>query len=358
MLLRVLASKWMRSGLLAIILAFCCYVLATEWPKVRPTLGQMHVYSLAGSFVAAMLASGCMMLAWRAILADLGSDLPPSVTARITFLSQLGKYVPGAIWSFAAHVELGHDYQVPRRRGAASVIVAMAIAVVAGVLIAAVLLPLASPDLARRYMLVLAVAPFIAVCLTPPILHRVLNLALRLIKHEPLEQPVSWRGFGVALAWTMLGWLMFGLQVWAPLADVTRADGHTFSLALGAYAFACSMALLLVVFPSGIGAREALLVAALAPVLPAGPALAVALAARLVTTASDLAWASVVLIAGSTVSAKIMAPAKFAAPARIAALRGRGRHRKSSKLGLRPAPPEQTGGIPAIAAQASPGQEA
>ena len=63
--------------------------------------------------------------------------------------------------------------------------------------------------------------------------------------------------------------------------------------ALGAYAFACSVALLIVVFPGGIGAREVLLVAALHPVLSSGAALAIALAARLVATVSDLTWGGI-----------------------------------------------------------------
>jgi hypothetical protein len=294
-----------RPGLLLVILAFCCYGLASQWPQVHLALGRLHWYSIAGSVAAAIAGAGCMMLAWRALLADLGSALPVSVAARVTFVAQLGKYVPGAVWSFAAHVELGHDYQVPRRRGAASVLVALAVAIAAGLLIAAIALPLASPALVRKYMLALAAAPVIAVCLAPPVLHRILNLALRLIRQEPLEHPLSWQALGIALAWSVLGWLLFGAQVWVLLADVAKNGAHSMLLAVGAYALACSLALLLVVFPNGIGARELLLVAALTPLLAHGPALAVALVTRVVTTVSDLAWggAGVALRRAARVSA-------------------------------------------------------
>ncbi len=292
------ASQWVRAGLLLVILAFCAYGLTAEWPQVHPWMGRLHVYSVAGSLAAAIAASGCMMLAWRTLLADLGSRLPILVAARVTFLAQLGKYVPGAVWSFAAHVELGHDYQVPRRRGAASVIVALAVAVAVGLLIAAAALPFSSPTMARRYLLALAVVPVIAVCLAPPVLHRILNTGLRLIRQEPLERPLTWKGLGIALAWTTLGWVLLGLQVWFLLADVARDGARSMLLALGAYALACSLALLLVIFPNGIGARELLLVAALAPVLPQGAALAVALMARVVATIGDLVWGGVALAIG------------------------------------------------------------
>jgi glycosyltransferase 2 family protein len=135
-------------------------------------------------------------------------------------------------------------------------------------------------------------------CLCPPVLQRLLDRALIIIRQPPLEQRPSWRGMGAAVAWTVVGWLLLGMQAWLLLADVVRTDPRVMSLALGAFAFACSAALLLVIFPNGIGAREVLFVAAVAPVVPHGPALAVALVARVVTTASDLAWGGVGLLIG------------------------------------------------------------
>jgi uncharacterized membrane protein YbhN (UPF0104 family) len=311
-----------------VILAFCCYGLVAKWPQVRPALGRLHWYSLAGSVAAAMAGAACMMAAWRRLLADLGSRLPVAVAARVTFVAQLGRYVPGGVWSFAAHVELGHDYDVPRRRGAAAVIVGLAVAVAAGLLIAAVSLPLASPAIARKYLLFLLAVPVIAVCLAPPILHRLLNFALKLIRQEPLEKPASWRGLGIVLAWTVLAWLLVGLQVWLLVADMTSDGPQSLLISVGAYALACSLALLLVIFPNGIGAREVILVAALAPVLSHGPALAVAVAARVVTTVSDLAWGTIGL--GLARSARTRQSALASQTAQdIAAGRRGGRHRKA-----------------------------
>jgi uncharacterized membrane protein YbhN (UPF0104 family) len=115
-LTRIASSPWLRGGLLAVVLMFCGYGLYTEWPQVSAGLARLHWYGVAASLVAAMAGTTCMMLAWRAILADLGSSLPFRAAARISFVAQLGKYVPGAVWAFAAQVEIGHDLGVPRRR--------------------------------------------------------------------------------------------------------------------------------------------------------------------------------------------------------------------------------------------------
>ena len=85
-----------------------------------------------------------MMLAWRALLADLGSPLPLPAAIRVMFVGQLGKYVPGAVWAVAAQVELARDYDVPRRRSATASLVGMATTLVVGLVAAGVTLPLTS----------------------------------------------------------------------------------------------------------------------------------------------------------------------------------------------------------------------
>jgi uncharacterized membrane protein YbhN (UPF0104 family) len=302
------ASPLVRLAFLVIVLAFCGYGLVAEWPGVHAALGRMRWYALAGSVVAAMAGAGAMMLAWRALLADLGSPLPVATTARITFVGQLGKYVPGAIWSFAAHVELGYDHCVPRRRGAASVVTALAVTVAVGLAIAAVGLPLASAAAARHYRWALAVLPVVMVCLCPPVLGWLTDRALRVIRLPPLERRPTWRGLAVAAGWTVLGWLLLGLQVWLLLASVTGRGAGVLLLAVGAYALACSAALVLVVFPNGIGPREIILIAALAPVLDRPTALALALLARVATTIADLAWGGIGLAVGRRTGTVAAAP--------------------------------------------------
>ena len=311
LLIRVRASPPARLAILAVVLACCGYAVAVEWPGVHAALGRVRWYAVAGSAAAAMAGAGAMMLAWRALLADLGSPLPVATTTRITFVSQLVKYVPGAIWSFAAHVELGYDYYVPRRRGAASVIIGLAVGLAVGLAIAAVALPLSSAAAARHYIVALAALPAILVCLCPPVLGWLTDRGLRVLRLPPLDRRVTWRGLAVAAGWTALGWVLLGLQVWLLLASMTGRGAGVLLVAVGGYALACSVALALVVFPNGIGPRELILIAALAPVLDRPAALALALLARATTTISDLAWGGIGLAIGRRARAAEPAPVSF-----------------------------------------------
>jgi len=76
-------------------------------------------------------------------------------------------------------------------------------------------------------------------------------------------------------------------------AGVAGLHGRTLLLCIGGYALAFSVGLLLVVLPSGIGARDLILIAALATLLPYGSASAIAIMTRIGTTITDLALGAV-----------------------------------------------------------------
>jgi glycosyltransferase 2 family protein len=287
-LARIAGNPWLRTGLLAVVLAFCGYALSAEWPQVSAGLGRMHWYAITAALAAALAGTTCMMLAWRSILADIGSRLPLRAAARINFLAQLGKYLPGAVWAFAAQVELSHDYQVPRRRSLASVATSLVVMAGSGLVVALVTLPVTSPAVIRHYWWVMCAVPLIVAVLCPPVLGRVLNRVLAVLRSQPLERMPTWPGLGRALAWNLAGWLLLGLQVWALMTGIAGPRASALLLAVGGYSLAFTAGMLLVVLPGGIGARELILIAALSAVLPHGTAVAVAVVARVVTTASDL----------------------------------------------------------------------
>jgi uncharacterized membrane protein YbhN (UPF0104 family) len=287
------ASRWVKLGLLAITLGFCAYGLYAERGNMAAALQRLAWYSVAGAAVAVIAGLGCMMLAWRALLADLGSPLPLRPAARILFVAQLGKYVPGAVWAMAAQVQMARAYEVPRRRSASATVVAMLITLATGLLVAAVALPLSSGAAARQYWWALALAPPALIALYPPVMGWGLDRALRLARRPPLERRISGAGVLRAAAWSLAGWAFFSVHSWLLVAGVTGKGVSVLPIAAGAYALAWSVGFVLIPFPGGVGPRELAFIAALAPVMPRGSAIVVAVVSRLVLTIGDLVWAAV-----------------------------------------------------------------
>src|SRR5690242_7877676 len=311
-------NPWLRAGLLAVAAGLAVYGLASQWDEVHAALAKLAWYDVAGSLACVLAGLGCAMLAWRALLAGLGSPLPLPAAIRVMFIGQLGKYLPGAVWALAAQVELARDYDVPRRRSTAARLVGMAVTLMVGLIAAGVMLPLTSAHAIAHYWWVLAVTPLAAACLMPRVIRFGLNLALRVLRRPPLEETVGAAAMARALAWTTLGWLFYGAHAWFLISDLAEEGGgggsadkgvHTFALALGGYALAWAVGFLLVFFPGGIGPREVALIAVLAPVIPSASALVVALASRVVMTIGDLAWAGTGLALGKTRAIRPAVPA-------------------------------------------------
>jgi len=308
-------SPWLRGSLLLLAAGLAVYGLASQWTQVHAALAQLTWYDVAGAALCASAGLGCMMLAWRALLADLGSPLKLPAAIRVMFVGQLGKYVPGAVWAVAAQVELARDYDVPRRRSGTASLVGMAVTLVVGLVAAGVTLPLTSGHAVRQYWWVLAITPLAAICLYPRIIRLGLDLALRVLRRPPLEGSVSGGGMARALGWTVLGWLCYGAHAWLLIRVFAGDAPHVFALSLGAYALAWAVGFLIIFFPGGIGPRELAFIAVLAPVMPSASALVVALASRVVMTIGDLVWAGAGLAIGRARHARPAAASGPAAPA-------------------------------------------
>ncbi len=285
-------SRWLRAILLVAVVGLAVWGLASQWTQVQAALDKLDGWDVAWAGLCVLAGLGCAMMAWRTLLADLGSELPVLAAIRVMFIGQLGKYVPGAVWAVAAQVELARDYEVPRRRSVTASLMGMATTLVAALVVAGITLPLTSSVAVRQYWWVLAITPFAIACLHPKVVKYLLDPVLRIARQEPLEKAVSITGMGRALGWTFAGWGCYGLHAWLLISQFAKgSELHVLALSFGAYALSWAAGFVIIFFPGGIGPREAALVAVLSPVMPTASALVVALASRMVMTIGDLLWA-------------------------------------------------------------------
>ena len=274
-----------------VAVALLVAALARNGEQALEAAGEVGVLSALGSFAAVLAGLLASALVWRTLLADLGTPLPLRPALHVFFVGQLGKYVPGSVFAIAAQMELGRSAGASRSRVGTASLLFMAVLVAAGLLTAAVALPLTSPAALQDHGWALLALPVIAVGLAPPVLTRVVGLLLRLTRRAPLDRPLSARGVVTATAWALTMWAAYGLHLWLlvrPQDTTGRAD--LLLLAVGAYALAWTAGFLVLVAPAGAGVRELALVVALAPVLDRGAALAVAVLSRVLMTLGDLAW--------------------------------------------------------------------
>lgn len=280
-----------RGVLLLAMLAFAVLAVVDERHGLSAALSRLSVWELLLAFVPAIGAMVAATFVWRAVLADLGAPLSIRAAARIFFPSQLGKYLPGSIWSVVTQMELGREYKVPPRTSLATGALAIAVSVGVGLPMAGVFLVFGAPDAVRKYWWALPCVVVILVCLHPRILGWGLDLALRLLRRPPLPRRPTWRGMAKAGGFQVLNWMCMGLHAWILLIAMGAPVGRSFPVAVGGFALAYGLGLLAIPVPAGAGIRDAALVVTFAAVVPTSTALAVALVSRVVLTIVDVGLA-------------------------------------------------------------------
>ncbi len=292
--LAVLRSPWVRWGFLVLAVALAVYAVAAVRHELADAAASLSPARVAVALALSVVFVGCTFLAWRAVLADLGSRVRLGPAVSVFGLGQLGKYVPGGVWNVVAAAEIGADHGIPRRRSVTAMAVATLVGVVSGAVVGLAALPFLAAGALGPWGWVLWVLPVAAVVLAPPVLNPLVAAALRLARRPPLEHPLGWRGLGASAGWSVVGWVCAGLQVWALAAGLGMpASARGVALAVGGYALAWVVGFLVVVVPAGAGARELVLLAVLAGTLPHAAVLLVVLTSRVLVTIADLLMAGV-----------------------------------------------------------------
>ena len=295
----MLKTRVLKTGLLLLALVLIGLALREQGPEAWAAARQVGPAVALGSLVAVLVGLLASAMVWRTLLADLGTPLAVRSALHVFFLGQLGKYVPGSVFAIAAQMELGRSQGAPRSRVGTAGLLFMGVLVAAGLLSAAVALPLTSPAALDGYGWVLLVLPLGLVALAPPVLTRLVRVLLRVLRRDPLERPLSWRATGAALGWALVMWVAYGVHLFLLLRTQDAGgrdaggDPNLLLLSVGAYALAWTAGFLFVIAPAGFGVREVALVVALTPVLDPGEALAVAGLSRVLMTLGDLGWAAV-----------------------------------------------------------------
>ena len=280
-----------RAALVVLLLAglaLAVLSLAGQWSEVRAGARQLSVGYVGAAFVLVLGSLWLAMLSWRAMLEGLGSPVPVRAAARIFFVGQLGKYVPGSVWVVVAQMELGAAYGLSRKVIGTSSLLALGIAIPVALTLGLLAVPALLSAEGSSYLLLFLVLPLAVVLLSPPVLNPLLDRALRLARRQPLPQRLTGRTVLRVSLYATGGQLLLGLHVYLLARDLGATGALLLPLAVGAFTLASSAGVLALPVPAGAGVREAVLVVALSPVLPVGQSLLLALVSRAILTAGDL----------------------------------------------------------------------
>ncbi|BDZ51528.1 membrane protein [Frondihabitans sucicola] len=277
-----------------VALALLVIGVVRERSSIAHGLSQIDVATGVLAVVFTLVALISNMLSWKSVMAALGSPVRLPAAVSIFFVGQLGKYIPGGVWSIASQAELGRAYGIARSPSALAAITSMLIGMVTSAVVGVVGLLLSSSDGLRTYWWLFIFALVGLVLLTPPVLGRLVHLALRLLRRPDDLGRLTWTGTISAFCWSALMWVAYGAQATLLLRAFGAHGAGLFALAMGSYAIAWLVGFLVIIAPAGLGAREGVLLLLLSGVggVP-GAATSLAVLSRAMMTLGDVLLAAI-----------------------------------------------------------------
>ena len=287
----------LRITFLLLVLVAVGVALWTNWEEVRGELGRLDPGTLLAATALALLSPFFTVLGWRVLMADLGSRLHIAQASGVFFVGQLGKYLPGSVWSVVVQTEMAVRLGVPRRRTAVVGLLCIGLSALTGLIVGLPALPvlLTRGDAVLPWWGVLLIIAVLVVLLWPPLLNLGIRTVLRLLRRPQLEHSLSHAAVGLSSLWFTLSWVIGGLSVWVmahALAPEGADVGRLVLVAVSGYLLAAGIGMFSIVVPAGVGVRDGVMVLLLTTQMSLSAATAVVVVARFLTVLGDVVWAA------------------------------------------------------------------
>lgn len=241
---------------------------------------------LAAGLVTNMAGVHLSMRAWR-VFVD-GPGTAARDTTRIFYVGFLSKFVPGRVWSILAQIDLGRAAGIEARRIVSAFFLSMATGLLAGALLGLAAVPLALDASAPAAVAVGVGTLGTAVVLARPrVLAGAVRWAITAVGRKHVVEATDTE-VRLSLLLAVGGWILSGTHVGLLALAAGAPAGPALAAGIGGFAAATVVGTLAVVFPDGIGVREAALTAPLAAILPLEAALAVVVTSRLLCLAGEI----------------------------------------------------------------------
>jgi len=286
----------------AAVLFFAARSLATQWNKVEARL--LHVQFgwqwIGAATVVVLLTFALLIEGWRRVMGAWDSHLPFGQAARIWFLSSLGKYVPGNIWSLTAMGVMARGRGISALAAAGSSIIMQAVSLVTG---AAIVMITGAQLLGQPVLVGVSVLILIGILLSAPRFLPPLTVWIGSVIGKEVAPPsVPATSIWTAAIASALSWLLYGFAFQLLVRGLLGAAPGEISRYIAVYTAAYILGFISPIAPAGLGVREFTLAAFMTQLGLANEADAalVAIAARLWLTIIELVPSGLYVATGAT----------------------------------------------------------
>ena len=198
---------------------------------------------------------------WVLILEKMSLRVETRILLRGWFLSQLGKYIPGKIWTAVSRIHLfpgtGNNVQVGY-----SILLELILINLTGLFIFLCTISVWNydiPGLENNYFWLLSAIPVCCVVLHPAIMQSVANRILCWMNKAPIEIQLRFGQILELFLYYVVFWCFYGLAFGILASVFTEVTFRTLTIFAGMYIFSIVVGFVSLISPGGLGVREGIL---------------------------------------------------------------------------------------------------
>lgn len=257
--------KTIQFILLVATLALAGRELAKQWNDLRVVVHNavLDWGLIALSCVMVLAVHAMLIQTWRILLTGWGSDLRFGAAIRIWTISNLGKYLPGKVWSIGAMGVLAQREGVSGVSAAGAALLNALLNLGAGFGVVAIAgaseMDRVAPWL-RTASVVFSVIFFVGVAVLPRLLPPLLLRVSTWRGLPPLERHLPARTLWLVTALHVLSWIGYGLAFRVFAAGTSPSIAGAAAMFIAVYTASYLFGYLMIFAPGGIGAREGAIV--------------------------------------------------------------------------------------------------
>ncbi len=280
-------KDYLKYLLVLVVVFFLVKYLYENWRAVSLYRWQFKYGLLAISFGVVFLNFLFFIQIWRNLLNKFSSGLSFKKAFKIWFYSNLGKYVPGKIWSVMGMVYMCEKEGIPKAATLSSAILNQLLNVIGGLILVLILSGTKFlSGMSKLYYLPLILV--FVISLYPRVMEKILNWGLKKLKKESVKVNLSFKENLFFTLLFMLAWGVYGLAFNIFILSLTDYSFNLWPFLTSIFVFSYILGFLSIFVPGGLGVREGILVYYLSSYFPLPVATLIALLSRLWMTAAEV----------------------------------------------------------------------
>ena len=280
--------------LVGLILFFLIRVLYRNWLQVKSFDFSFTWGSLVLSFLMLLAYLFFRVYIWKVMLHKMKISLGFRSCLKISFLSTMGKYLPGKVWLVLGKVYLAGKEGIPKPIALASAVLEVLLELTASIVFFLLFLTTRPAMVALSnnllYILGLAVVAGL-IMLHPKVFYAISNGVLGRMKKETIQESLGYTAMLQLFSFYLLLVLVQGIAFYFFINAICFLPISTIFGLSASVAVAGALGTLSVFTPSGLGVREGVLALLLANYVVSPVAVLISLLARLWVTLGEIVCA-------------------------------------------------------------------